>query len=227
MTANEMTDNEIIKFIEHAINSAKSEDGYKKWMKGIAGLGKLDKSEVITPEPIVKKMVSKLDDSVYKNAESILLVNEKQAEFFVHLCDKFGKESMVKKCKIVPSSEATIYLMKKLLKTMNLNDYINTVILDLEDIDGNGKYDINDFLKIENDKILDMNNGKKFDVVLMNPPYDRSMHLKFLEKTIEIADNVVSIQPTRWMLLVKFLLKEERYEKFNIIFATRNDIDKW
>ena len=34
----------------------------------------------------------------------------------------------------------------------------------------------------------------------MNPPYDRSMHLKFLEKTIEIADNVVSIQPTRWIV---------------------------
>ena len=35
MTANEMTDNEIIKFIEHAINSAKGEDGFKEiyWEK--------------------------------------------------------------------------------------------------------------------------------------------------------------------------------------------------
>ena len=178
---------------------SEGEDGYKKWMKGIAGLGKIEKSEVITPEPIVKKMVSKLDDSVYENAESILLVNEKQAEFFVHLCEKFGKESMVKKCKIVPSSETTVFLMKKLLKTMGLNTYINNVILDLEDIDGDGKYTVNDFLKIENNEILDMNNGKKFDVILMNPPYDRSMHLKFLEKTIEIADNVVSVQPVRWL----------------------------
>lgn len=181
---------------------SEGEDGYKKWMKGIAGLGKLDKSEVITPEPIVKKMVSKLDDSVYENAESILLVNEKQAEFFVHLCDKFGKELMVKKCKIVPSSEATIYLMKKLLKTMNLNDYINTVILDLEDIDGNGKYDINDFLKIENDKILDMNNGKKFDVILMNPPYSQRnnndpIHFKFTEKALNISETQVVIMPSR------------------------------
>lgn len=178
---------------------SEGEDGYKKWMKGIAGLGKLDKSEVITPEPIVKKMVSKLDDSVYENAKSILLVNEKQAEFFVHLCDKFGKESMVKKCKIVPSSEATIYLMKKLLKTMNLNDYINTVILDLEDIDGNGKYDINDFLKIENDKILDMNNGKKFDVVLMNPPYDNGLGNRFLEKVFNIGCKIVTVQPLSWL----------------------------
>ena len=178
---------------------SEGEDGYKKWMKGIAGLGKLDKSEVITPEPIVKKMVSKLDDSIYENAESILLVNEKQAEFFVHLCDKFGKESMVKKCKIVPSSEATVYLMKKLLKTMKLNDYINTVILDIEDIDGNGKYDINDFLKIENDKILDMNNGKKFDVVLMNPPYDNGLGNRFLEKVFNIGRKIVTVQPLSWL----------------------------
>lgn len=34
----------------------------------------------------------------------------------------------------------------------------------------------------------------------MNPPYNRDLHLKFLEKTIEIADNVVSIQPTRWIV---------------------------
>ena len=35
MTNNEMTDNEIIKFIEHAINSAKGEDGFKEiyWEK--------------------------------------------------------------------------------------------------------------------------------------------------------------------------------------------------
>ena len=44
-----------------------------------------------------------------------------------------------------------------------------------------------------------MKNVKKFNIVLMNPPYARSLHLKFLEKTIKIADNVVSIQPVRWL----------------------------
>ena len=39
----------------------------------------------------------------------------------------------------------------------------------------------------------------KFDVILMNPPFNRSLHLKFLEKTIQIGDNVVSIQPVRWL----------------------------
>ena len=44
-----------------------------------------------------------------------------------------------------------------------------------------------------------MNKGKKFSVILMNPPYSGSLHLKFLEKTIKITDKVVSIQPTRWL----------------------------
>ena len=52
---------------------------------------------------------------------------------------------------------------------------------------------------MKNEEILKENKGKKFDIVLMNPPYDKSMHLKFLEKVIKISDNVISIQPTRWL----------------------------
>lgn len=40
-----------------------------------------------------------------------------------------------------------------------------------------------------------MNNGKKFDVCLMNPPYDKNLHLKFLEKVIGTAEKTVSISP--------------------------------
>ena len=44
-----------------------------------------------------------------------------------------------------------------------------------------------------------MNNGKRFSICLTNPPYDKSLHLKFLEKVIEISDQVVSVQPIRWI----------------------------
>ena len=49
MTANEMTDNEIIKFIEHAINSAKSEDGFKEiyWEKLAYILNFINRQKVI------------------------------------------------------------------------------------------------------------------------------------------------------------------------------------
>lgn len=37
---------------------------------------------------------------------------------------------------------------------------------------------------------------KKFDVILMNPPYDKNLHLKFLEKAVKIAKNTISISPS-------------------------------
>ena len=39
----------------------------------------------------------------------------------------------------------------------------------------------------------------KFDYALMNPPYDRNLHLKFLEKVIKVADKTVNISPVRWL----------------------------
>ena len=38
----------------------------------------------------------------------------------------------------------------------------------------------------------------KFDVAIMNPPYDGNLHLKILEKVIPIADKVVNISPDTW-----------------------------
>ena len=39
----------------------------------------------------------------------------------------------------------------------------------------------------------------KFDLIIMNPPYDGSLHLEILEKVIPIADKVVNISPDLWM----------------------------
>ena len=52
---------------------------------------------------------------------------------------------------------------------------------------------------MKNEEIIKMNKGNKFDICLMNPPYDKSLHLQFLEKAIQVCDNVVSIQPIRWL----------------------------
>lgn len=42
-------------------------------------------------------------------------------------------------------------------------------------------------------------NKKKFDAVIMNPPYDRNLHLKILETVIPYAEKVVNISPIRWL----------------------------
>lgn len=39
----------------------------------------------------------------------------------------------------------------------------------------------------------------RFSYAIMNPPYDRNLHLKFLEKVIKVADKTVNISPVRWL----------------------------
>lgn len=39
----------------------------------------------------------------------------------------------------------------------------------------------------------------KFDVAIMNPPYDGNLHLKILSKVIPICDKVINISPIRWL----------------------------
>ena len=55
----------------------------------------------------------------------------------------------------------------------------------------------------------------RIDVAIMNPPYNRSLHLKILEAVIPIADKVVNISPVRWLQdpLAKYK-KNSDYNKF-------------
>ena len=180
----------------------KTRGSNEKFLKALEGLGRIDKSEVITPEAVVEKMINKIPDEEYKKAETILLVNEKSAEFFRGLCKKFNNsKKIIEKCRIVPSSEIGIMFVKKMLKTMGLIEYINTIILDIGDVNEDGEYNVKDFLELmKNKEELEKNTGvKKFDICLMNPPYDKNLHLKFLEKVINICNKVVSIQPCEFI----------------------------
>lgn len=48
------------------------------------------------------------------------------------------------------------------------------------------------------------NNGnKKFDVVLMNPPYQHGLCNNFFSKVLDFANIVVTIQPTGWLIAKK------------------------
>ena len=174
-----------------------SKEGYDRFMKALKGLGRLGKNEVVTPPEIVKKMIEKLDKKDYDKAERILIVNDKQGEFFYGIWDNLGPE-VAKKCLVVPSSQVGKHLTVKALKTLGVDDYIN-YIMDLEDYDKSGKIDVNDFLKMTNEEVLKKNGGKKFSILIMNPPYANKMHEKFLEKALEISDTGVSIQPAVWM----------------------------
>lgn len=77
------------------------------------------------------------------------------------------------------------------------------------------------YIDVENNKnawkefIEELPNMPKFDAAIMNPPYDRNLHLKILEKVIPIANKVVNISPVRWLQdpFAKYL-KTSDYKKF-------------
>ena len=51
-----------------------------------------------------------------------------------------------------------------------------------------------------NKEILEKNGGKRFDILLSNPPYDNKLHEKFLYKYLDISNKIISIQPATWLL---------------------------
>lgn len=48
---------------------------------------------------------------------------------------------------------------------------------------------------MSNEEVLKENNGKKFDIILMNPPYDRDLHIEFIRKCIGLCDTLINISP--------------------------------
>lgn len=174
------------------------ENEVDRFKKAIEDLGKIDKSEVVTPQPVVEKMISKIDEEEYRRAGKILLVNEKCGEFLGAIYSKFGKD-VTDKCKIIPSSNMTKCFIEKIVKSLGLND---DIILNISDTNNDNKlYD--DFLNMPNEDIEKMNGGKKFDICLMNPPYDKALHLDFLDKAIDVSEKTVIVEPGQWLVQLK------------------------
>ena len=49
------------------------------------------------------------------------------------------------------------------------------------------------------DKVAELGKSMKFDICVMNPPYDNSLHLQILEKVVNFTDRIVNISPVRWL----------------------------
>ena len=68
-----------------------------------------------------------------------------------------------------------------------------------------------------------MNSGKKFDVVLMNPPYDNGLGNRFLEKVFNITHKVVTVQPLSWLTSKKQRTSiTKQVDKFDTYIETIN-----
>lgn len=176
----------------------------------ISKLGQLDKNEVVTGSDLVNKMLDKLGDRDM-SGKSILEVNSKYGEFLIQIYDRYGKE-VANNVKIVASSDMTKNFIRKVLNILELDEQN---LIELEDYNGNGIYDIKDFVEAPNEKILKYNNMKKWDVCLMNPPYGTSggddIHYRFTEKCVNMCDTTICVMP--FALIKKNTGKNLEYKK--------------
>lgn len=64
---------------------------------------------------------------------------------------------------------------------------------------------------------------KKFSIILANPPFSRNLHLKFLEKALDVSDKVVIVEPGQWLVQIK---ESGKYNKLTGTgYAVKNRIN--
>ena len=156
------------------------------------------KEYFVTKPELARKMIEKIPDSEWKKAENILTVNSKVGEWVIEIYKKYGKE-VANRVKIVPAGEKTKLFIKKTLNILGLYEYN---ILDIKDKNGNETYDVRDLLELDDEKIIElagMPRGSRFSCCIMNPPYNNGLGDKFLNKVLDIANIVVSIQPESYL----------------------------
>lgn len=97
-----------------------------------------------------------------------------------------------------------------------------------DDVDGNGYYDVNDFLKMDNNEILKENSNKKWDCVIQNPPYGtfggENTNLKFVDKCLDISKQQIVIMPSQLIKRDSASFKKYK-EKFNSYLYEIEEVD--
>ena len=93
---------------------------------------------------------------------------------------------------------------------MNVLNYLN-IEIELEDYNGNGMYDIKDFVKAPNEKILKYNKVMKFDCIVSNAPYNNGLHEKFEAKYFDICDGQIV-----WVSPLSFLLGKKQNKRITL-----------
>ena len=180
-------------------------------------MGQIAKSEVVTPSNLVDKMLDKLDGSDLKG-KSILEVNSKYGEFLIQIYKRFGKE-VANNVKVVASSEMTKHFILKIINILGLDEQN---LVELDDYNGNGYYDIKDFIEAPEKEILKFNEGMKFDVILSNAPYDNGLHEKFEAKYFNLCDGQIV-----WVSPLSFLLGKRQNKKLTVhLDKYRTDIEQ-
>lgn len=155
-----------------------------------------DDEDIKTSISLAEEMLKKLPCSIWKKCDlKICDYACKDASFLL-----LAKSKLMEGLKdSIPDAEAREYhIVHKILfaycRTETQKNFVTRVLWNKGTLD-NIIYCKNDILKnIDEDNM-------KFDVIVMNPPYKDTTHLKFLKKAIDKTSRyVLSVQPCNWLL---------------------------
>ena len=82
---------------------------------------------------------------------------------------------------------------------------------------------------MKSEEIIEMNKGKKFSICLMNPPYGAKgndiIHLKFVDKCLDIADKQIAIYPFTFVTKVTNKVQNKFKERFSKYLISVEEVD--
>lgn len=160
---------------------------------------RLSDSEIVTPEIVTKMMINSLPENDIQNETKILDIASKQGEFVYAIYKKYGKE-IANNFYSIPTSKIAYEFTRKVYSLLELK---------IENIESKyTSYNLieeNELIKDETIKIN--NNDMKFNVIVGNPPYQRSqestsdkpIYQDFMELTYGLSSNVTLITPARFL----------------------------
>jgi len=150
----------------------------------------------MTPSVLVNEMLDKLPGDIWADP------NKK----FCDPCMGLGTFLVAIKKRLMDGLENSIpdeekrkkHIMENMLWGVDIVNYKTTMAKILLDANSYNNHIIN-----ANSLILNWNDMPKFDVVVGNPPYKGSLHLKFLKLSVDILNEkgeIVWLQPSRWVI---------------------------
>lgn len=167
------------------------------------------------------------DNEIIKSLEKIYSVSEDPHSIYtpLDLCDEMI--SSITKLEgnilVISNLEFLITLKRKGIDMNTVHytvscEYKKSVAVQLG-LDLNNIYELN-----YNSKEIDLGiKDMKFDVIIANPPYNRGLHLKFLNKTLDYLNyngELIFIHPSEWLVQKK---QTSTTKKYNIL---KNTLDK-
>lgn len=162
-----------------------------------------DMLNVKHPEIYAKMFI----DRMPKNPKNVLIYGISDKRTIEIILDNFKNTNFV-----IADRDANNNLLRYFYPESKNYHYINTT-------------DDNNDLTLFEDEEGEIGKMPRFDVAVMNPPWD--IHLKIIEKVLTYADNVVNISPIRWLQdPLATYKKNSDYNKFeNTISKRIKDIE--